>query len=152
MKPGEVRPIAICVIKDGDRIFVGKHYDASKKEIFYRPLGGAIEFGEYGRECVIREVREEAEKEIKNLAYLGVIENIFVYDGKPGHEIVMVFQANFVDDRMYEVGQLGCRNDGEEFDAMWKPMSEFREGKAPLYPAGLLAFLDKTAKSGSDSK
>lgn len=146
MKPGEVRPIAICVIKDKDRIFAGKHYDPSKKETFYRPLGGAIEFREYGRECVIREIREEAAKEIKDLVYLGVIENIFVYDGKPGHEIVLVFQADFVDRHMHEVSSIRCRNNGEEFDAMWKPMSEFREGKAPLYPEGLLKFLDKMVK------
>lgn len=143
MKPKQVRPIAICIIIEGDRIFVGEHYDPSKKETFYRPLGGAIEFGEYGRESVIREIREEAVKEIKDLVYLGMIENIFIYDGKPGHEIVLVYQANFVDARMYEVSSIRCRNNGEEFDALWKPLSEFREGKAPLYPKGLLDMLDK---------
>jgi len=146
MKPGEVRPIAICVITDGDRIFAGKHYDPSKKETFYRPLGGAIEFREYGRECVIREIREEAAKEIKDLVYLGVIENIFVCDGQPGHEIVLVYQANFVDPDVYKVGSIRCRNNGEEFDACWKPLSEFREGKAVLYPEGLLKLVDKMVK------
>ncbi len=143
MKPGQVRPIAICIIRDKDKIFVGKHYDPSKKEIFYRPLGGAIEFGEYGRECVPREIHEEVAREIKDLTYLGVVENIFVYSGKPGHEIVLVFQADFADAKMYEVESLRCRNNGEEFDALWKPMSEFREGKAPLYPEGLLDLMDK---------
>lgn len=125
---------------------MGEHYDPTKKEIFYRPLGGALEFGEYGRECVIREIREEAAKEIKDLAYLGMIENIFVYDGKPGHEIVMVYQANFVDPRTYEVSSIRCRNNGEEFIALWKPMNEFREDKAPLYPKGLLELLDENPK------
>ncbi len=143
MNSGKVRSIAICVIKDEDRIFVGEHYDPSKKETFYRPLGGAIEFGEYGRECVTREIREEAEKEIKDFVCLGVIENIFVYNGKPGHEIVMVYQANFVDAQMYEVESVRCRNNGEEFVALWKPMDEFREGKVPLYPKGLIEMMDK---------
>ena len=152
MKPGQVRSIAICIIRDKDRIFVGEHYDLSKKETFYRPLGGAIEFGEYGQECVVREIREESEKEIKNLVYVGMIENIFVYDGQPGHEIVLVFQANFVDSQMYEVKSIRCRNNGEEFDALWKSLSDFREGKAPLYPEGLLKFIDKKAGDSSDSK
>jgi 8-oxo-dGTP pyrophosphatase MutT (NUDIX family) len=143
MKPGEVRSIAICVIKDKDRIFAGKHYDPSKKETFYRPLGGAIEFREYGRECVVREIEEEAAREIKNLLYLGAIENIFVYDGKPGHEIVLVYQADFVDPDVYKVESIRCQDNGEEFDAVWKSLSEFREGKAPLYPEGLLDLLDK---------
>jgi 8-oxo-dGTP pyrophosphatase MutT (NUDIX family) len=143
MKQGQVRSIAICIIRDKDRIFVGEHYDFSKKETFYRPLGGAIEFGEYGRECVVREVREEAEKEIKDLVYMGMIENIFVYHDKPEHEIVLIFQANFADSHMYEVSSIKCRNNGEEFDALWKPLSDFGEGKDPLYPEGLLDMLDR---------
>jgi len=118
-------------------------YDPIKKETFYRPLGGAIEFGEHSRESIVREIREEIGTEIEDLTYIGMIENLFVYDGKLGHEIVLVYEANFVDSHLYQVESVRCRDDGEEFVAMWKSIAEFRAGKAPLYPEGLLDLLDK---------
>ncbi|KPL03583.1 MAG: hypothetical protein AMJ73_06170 [candidate division Zixibacteria bacterium SM1_73] len=143
MKPRQIRPIAICVFRDKDRLFLMECYDPAKKEIFYRPLGGAIEFGEHSRESIVREIREEIGAEIEDLTYIGMIENLFVYDGKPGHEIVLVYEANFVDSHLYQVESLRCRDDGEEFVAVWKPIAEFRAGKSPLYPEGLLDLLDE---------
>ncbi len=143
MKPGEIRPIAICVFRDDDRIFVAQCYDPSTEETFYRPLGGAIEFGERGRECIIREVREETRAEIKDLTCVGTIENIFTFDGKPGHEIVLVYEGSFVDPHLYDVESVSCRDDDGEFVALWKSIEEFKMGKAILYPEGLLDLLDK---------
>ncbi len=142
MKQGEIRPIAICVLRDGDRIFVGQYYDPTKGETFHRPLGGAVRFGEYTRECIVREVWEEMGVGIKDLTYLATIENIFTFDGKPGHEIVLVYEGNFVDPRLYEVESLMCRDDGGEFIGLWKSLEEFRRGEAILYPEGLLDLLN----------
>jgi len=143
MKPGQIRPIVISVFRDGNRLFLAEYHDPSSGERFYRPLGGAIAFGEHSRECIVREIREEMGAEITGLTYVGVIENIFFFDGKPGHEIVLVYEANFVDPRLYEVESVRCRENGGEFVAVWKPIAEFRDGKAPLYPEGLLDLLDK---------
>ena len=143
MKPGQIRPIVICVFRDGDRTFVAEYHDLSSGVRFYRPLGGTIGFGEHSRECIVREMREEMGAEIKDLTYVGMIENIFTFDGKPGHEIVLVYEANFVDPRLYEVESFRCRDDGGEFVAAWKSIDEFRAEKAPLYPEGLLDLLDK---------
>jgi ADP-ribose pyrophosphatase YjhB (NUDIX family) len=143
MKPGEIRPITVCIFRDGDRIFVAEYHDPSLGEVFYRPLGGAIAFGEHSRDCIVREMREEMEVEIVDLAYVGTIENIFTYDGQPGHEIVLVYEASFADPRLYEVEAVRCRDDGGEFVGVWKPIDEFRSGKAPLYPEGLLDLLDE---------
>ena len=143
MIPGQIRPIVISVFRDGDRLFLAEYHDPSSGEKFYRPLGGAIAFGEHSRECIVREIREEMGSEITGLTYVGVIENIFFFDGKPGHEIVLVYEANFVDARLYEVESVRCRENGGEFVAVWKPIAEFRAGKAPLYPEGLLDLLDK---------
>lgn len=46
MNPGVVRPVAICLIRKGDAILVLEGRDEVKGETFYRPLGGAVEFGE----------------------------------------------------------------------------------------------------------
>jgi 8-oxo-dGTP pyrophosphatase MutT (NUDIX family) len=143
MNPGEIRPIAICVFRKKDRIFVAEYYDPSRKLTFYRPLGGAIIFGESSRECIIREIREEMGAEIKDITYVGMIENIFIFDNNPGHEIVLVYEASFADLQLYDVEKIACRDDGGEFVAVWKPLEEFRTEKAPLYPEGLLDLLDE---------
>jgi hypothetical protein len=44
----QIRPIALCVFHNNNRILVFEGYDKAKDEIFYRPLGGGIEFGEKG--------------------------------------------------------------------------------------------------------
>ncbi|UCB53556.1 MAG: NUDIX hydrolase [Candidatus Zixiibacteriota bacterium] len=146
MKPGQIRPIAICVFRNKGKLLVGEHFDPTKKETFYRPLGGAIVFGERGRDCVIREIREEMAAEIKDLTYLDTIENVFTYDGKPGHEIVLVYEGNLVDSRLYEAESIRCKENGDEFTAVWKSMKTFRVGEASLYPEGLLESLEKKTK------
>ena len=143
MNPGEIRPIAVCVFRNGDKIFVAEYYDPSRDLTFYRPLGGAIEFGECSQECIIREIKEEMGVEIKDITYIGVIENFFTYNNKPGHEIVLVYEATFVDPPLYEVESVECQDDDGTFIGMWKSLAEFRNGKGPLYPEGLLDLLDK---------
>jgi 8-oxo-dGTP pyrophosphatase MutT (NUDIX family) len=151
MKPGEVRPIVICVFRDEDRLFVTEGYDSHKKETFYRPLGGAIEFGEHSRESIVREIREEMGVQIRDLSYVGMIENIFTYDGKPGHEIVLVYEASFVDSLLYKLKSVRLKDNGDWLVAMWKTLADFRAGSAILYPEGLLDFLDRKTKRRSDS-
>ncbi len=142
MKPGEIRPIAVCVFRDDDRIFVGKYCGALTGETFYRPLGGAIRSGELSRETIARELREEMGAEVKDVSYVGVLESLFTYEGKPGHEIVLVYEASFAATSIHSMGSVTCDDDGE-FVACWKSVSGFRAGKQILYPEGLLDLLDR---------
>ena len=143
MLPGQVRPIATCVFRDHGRIFVGQHYDPTKGEKFYRPLGGAIEFGEHSQDSIIREIQEEMEAEIGDLSHVGTIENIFTFDDKPGHEIVLVYEARFLEPDLYEVESVRCRDDDADFVAQWKRVDDFRAGEAILCPEGLLELLNE---------
>jgi len=61
-KKKRVRPLAICVVRRGDEILVSEGYDASKQQRYYRPLGGAIDFGETGQAAAARELQEEIAK------------------------------------------------------------------------------------------
>ena len=141
MKPNNIRPIAICVFKDGERIFIAESFDPAKKQTFYRPLGGAIEFGERGAAAVVREVWEEVRLEVEKVRYLGALENIFTYNEEAGHEIVLVYTGEFTDRTMYQkVWMTGQEGDGAFFKAMWMNLNEFGPD-APLYPEGLLEML-----------
>jgi 8-oxo-dGTP pyrophosphatase MutT (NUDIX family) len=123
-------------------------YDPIKKENFYRPLGGGIEFGEPGSETVCRELMEEINVEVdpQSLKYLGTLENIFTFNGEPGHEIVLIFDGALKEPGLYDRTMIvGQEADGEEFRAVWKHIDEFGEGKSILYPTGLLEMLQGTA-------
>lgn len=140
-----IRPIALCVFRNNNRILVAKGYDPVKKQTFYRPLGGRIEFGEWSHETVCRELMEEISVEVKpdSLKYLGTLENIFIFNGIPGHEIVMVFDGELSLPKLYDQAIiLGNEADiNKTFTALWKGLEEFGVGKSILYPTGLLEML-----------
>jgi 8-oxo-dGTP pyrophosphatase MutT (NUDIX family) len=142
MQVQQIRPIVICVFRDGDRMLVAEYRDPWHAGPYYRPLGGGIEFGERIQECIVREIREEIGAEILDLQYLGVVENIYSEGGKPQHQLVFVYEARFPDLRFYQAPAVESRV--EEFAvALWKPIDEFRTGAAQIYPPGLFELLDK---------
>lgn len=59
--------------------------------------GGHIEFGETGREALVREIREEMGVDATAGRFLGVVENSFMQHGKPHAEINLVYELGFAD-------------------------------------------------------
>jgi len=150
MKPGQIRPIALCLFRHADKLLAFEGYDEIKRQTFYRPLGGAIEFGEYSQETIAREIREELGAEVAGVRYLCTLENVFTYNGQPGHEIVLVYDGVFTDPALYQRERLEGREDsGEAFVARWVPLDLFTSGGPPLYPTGLL---EQLASSAFESK
>jgi ADP-ribose pyrophosphatase YjhB (NUDIX family) len=143
LKKNRIRVLSLGIFRRGDSIFVAEGYDPTKAETFYRPLGGGVEFGEQASDTLIREMREETGLEVANLRYAGVCENIFTYLGERGHEIVLLYEADFADPAVYENDEVICQeDDGLAFKAVWKPISEFGKDKdGPLYPDGLTELL-----------
>jgi len=142
MLPEAIRPIAICVCRSGDRILVAEGRDSKKNRVFYRPLGGTIEFGEHGEEAVRREFREEIRSDLTDVRYLGTLENIFVYEGRRGHEIVLVYDGRLVDPSLYTRETIQGDESGHHFKAVWKRLDEFDPGGSPVYPDGLLELIE----------
>ena len=146
MKPNAIRPIAICIFQHDGRILAAEGYDPLKQQHFYRPLGGAIEFGEYSADTIVRELREELGAEVTDLRYLGALENVFFYNGQAGHEIVMVYDGAFADRAFYEQPWLdGAEDSGATFRAVWLPLADCRRpGAPPVYPTGLLELIEQS--------
>jgi 8-oxo-dGTP pyrophosphatase MutT (NUDIX family) len=140
MREEKIRPIAICVCRDGDRILVTEFHE--KDRLYYRPLGGTIEFGERGEETVRREFREEIAMELTKVRYLGTLENIYVAGGARGHEIVLVYDGRLSDLELYKMEVVQGDELGQPFRAVWKRLDEFGPGKPPVYPDGLLELLE----------
>jgi ADP-ribose pyrophosphatase YjhB (NUDIX family) len=136
-----IRPIAICVCRDGERILVAEYCE--KGRLYYRPLGGAIEFGERGEETVRRELREEIAADLTEVRYLGVLENIYANEGLRAHQIVLVYDGRLTDVSLYEKEVIQGDELGAPFKAVWKRLDEFGPEKPPVYPDGLLELLNR---------
>ena len=139
----------VCVFRNGGRILVGDAYDATKKELFYCPPGGRVEFGELSAEALRREMREELGSEIMNPRLLGVLENRFSFNGQQGHEIVFVYDAELEQKALYSVDRFKAHeSNGEAFNALWLNLNAIGPDTPPVYPAGLIALL----KSGQPAQ
>ena len=100
----------VCVI-DG-KILLCK---AKGGKTTYLP-GGHIEFGETGRQALVREIKEELGVDSTTGAFLGVVENSFLQHGKPHAEINLVYELSLAE------GDVRAREDWIEFE--WRPLSD----------------------------
>lgn len=131
---GKIRVIVLGLIRSGDRIFVSECYDPVKQETFYRALGGGLEFGEHSIDALQREFQEEIQAELTNIKYLACLENIFVFNGQTGHELIQLYQCEFVEPKFYQLESLAFADGEWEFTALWMPIDRFRSGELRLVP------------------
>jgi 8-oxo-dGTP pyrophosphatase MutT (NUDIX family) len=148
MKKNRLRVLAICVFYHQGKILAAEGEDKLKQQRFYRPLGGAIEFGETSREALIREIREEIGAETRRLRLLGWLENIFTFNGDQGHEIVAVYDGDLADPRLYltdGISGIEDEDSAKPFRAVWISLAEAQvPGAAPVYPDGIIDLLVKS--------
>lgn len=135
-----IRVIAICVFREREKILVSEAFDTVKQGRFARPLGGAVEPGETAARAIAREIREELAEDVTDLRMLGVLENIFEYEGRPGHEIVFVFDGRFADPSVHSRAELTVRESGWATSATWRSLGSFGP-ECRLVPEGLAGLL-----------
>ena len=133
-KPGEIRILALGIIRQGDRIFISEGYDPVKQQTFYRAMGGGVEFGETSRAALQREFQEEIQAGLSNIKYLGCQENLFTFNGLPGHEIMFVYQCDFVDAKFYQLEEIDFAEGKRKKRALWVEIDRFRSGELKLVP------------------
>jgi ADP-ribose pyrophosphatase YjhB (NUDIX family) len=118
--------------RDG-ALLVSEHTDPARAP-FHRPLGGHVEFGEYALDAVHREFLEEIGQALAAVRLLGVLENIFQWNGASQHEIVFMFAAELANPAAYEIAEQYIL---DEIDSptrvIWRAPGA---ASPPLYPAG----------------
>jgi ADP-ribose pyrophosphatase YjhB (NUDIX family) len=140
--PQYIRPLALVLVRrDDGAILAAPGFDRVKQQRFYRPLGGAIEFGERAEDAARRELQEELSAELTDLRLLGTFENLFTYQGRQGHELIWLYEARFTDHSLNDRDVVIADESGSKFEVHWVPVETFLRGEAPLYPDGLLALL-----------
>ena len=93
-----------------------------------------------------REFLEELDVVLGRVELLGVVENIFEYEGTPGHEIVHVFAVESTDlDTVPLDAQLQVLDEGST--VRWV---EIETADRPFYPTGILPMITaQTSASAS---
>ena len=82
--------------------------------------GGHIEFGETGREALVREMKEETGLAVSTGRFLGVVENSFMQHGKPHAEINLVYEMALAQPD----AEVSAKEDWIDF--LWCPLGELR--------------------------
>lgn len=142
MPEHRIRHLAICIFHHEGKILVNPFHDPVKQQLLFRPLGGGVEFGEKSSEAIVREIREELDVPIRDVRLLGTLESIFTYLGKPGHEVVQVYDARFEDPALYDKQWLeGQESNGERFRAVWRDSASL-SAEGTLVPEGLYELLN----------
>lgn len=137
----KVRVIALAVIKHQGRIFLSQGYDPVKESTFYRAMGGGIKFGEYSLDGLKREFQEEINAELTNIKYLGCIENIFSYSGQQGHEIIQLYQCDFVDPEFYNRDRIDFSEGERQKVAVWVDLEQCKSGELRVVPEQFLDYI-----------
>ncbi len=130
-----IRTKAMCIIEHHGKLLVSTNEDPITGQHFYRLLGGGVEFGETGEIAVRREIMEELGSELVNLKLATILENIFVYDGKQGHEIVFLYIGDLSRKELYSQTSIRVIESTYELEAIWVPIEELKPNNIQLYPA-----------------
>ncbi|MDA4894536.1 NUDIX domain-containing protein [Streptomyces sp. MS2A] len=130
-----VKAMIVAPNDDGSRHLVSRNAPTSENPLgYHRLIGGSVELGETHQEAIIREVDEELGARILNLTHLGIVENIFRYNGELGHEIVALYTGKLEPAPADEGGTL-TESDGSVVPVVWRPFEDTNVA-VPLYPAG----------------
>jgi 8-oxo-dGTP pyrophosphatase MutT (NUDIX family) len=137
---GEIRLIACAVIRDDDRILVWDDLNPTTGEVVAVPLAGGIEFGETGEAAIRRELLEEIGAVAGAVRYLGLLEDIFEWNGQARHEVYLVYEVALTDPAFAQLEQVPVDDEGDLYVAQWRQLSAFRAGTR-LVPSGLLGLI-----------
>lgn len=135
----EIRPIVLGMLKKDNKILVSKGYDKVKSEVFYRSIGGGIEFLEDSKDALKREFKEELNIDISVGEFLGISENIFTYNGKNAHELILFYNVDIKDSDYKE--NYHIIDDNCETDAIWIDIDKFKNKELKIYPEQVLEYL-----------
>jgi len=135
----KIRNLSLVILKKDNRFLASAGFDQEKNENFYRLVGGGIEFGETSLEALKREIKEELGFELINYKLLAVIENTFSYNGKPGHEICFIYEADFKDKSNYEIEEFKILDSHDSCSAIWVDRNDLENKK--VYPEGVINYL-----------
>jgi 8-oxo-dGTP pyrophosphatase MutT (NUDIX family) len=139
-----IRVIAVGLPVREGRVLALESVEEATGQRFLRAIGGGVEFGETAAQAVRREFVEELGIEPDEVELISVTENLFSYEGEPGHEIAFIFAARgFALEEIPLDATLFVLDEGSPI--RWHEISDIDPMDFPLYPEGAPAALDAAA-------
>lgn len=135
--PDGIEVKAFCLIEHNNRWLLQEFFHPETHERYLRFLGGAVDKGEYAREAVIREIREELGSGLENVELLTVSEHIFPFQGDTRHQILFVFRGELTNTALFEQEEILIKEFGHTWRALWIEKEALREGSVPIRPGSL---------------
>lgn len=135
----EIRPIALGLAIKNNKLLVEEKFDKVKNQTFYRCLGGGIEFLEKSSDALKREFKEEINTDIVVKDFLGISENIFTFNGKNAHELILFYPIDIADSDCKDEYNIIDR--GGKFSAKWVDIDDFKNKSKILYPEEVFKYL-----------
>jgi ADP-ribose pyrophosphatase YjhB (NUDIX family) len=143
------RAKALGIIMSDNKILLeelnGEH--SKGMGLYYRPIGGSIEYGEKSDETIIREYKEEIGAEIEIISYISCLENIFTIGLNVGHEIIQIYFVKFKETTLYKHGSFKIIEGSKVTYAKWIPLKDIFDRNKILYPNGLKELLQNLLSS-----
>ncbi len=134
----EIRPIVLGIAIKNNKLLVGEGFDKTKNQTFYRCLGGGIEFLEKSSDALKREFKEEINADIIVKDFLGISENIFTYQGKRAHELILFYSIEIPDNDYMEEYHIA---DEDGCIAKWINIDEFKNRNKIIYPEEIYKYI-----------
>ena len=133
-----IRNISVGLpLRDG-HVLVLDGVDSATGKVFHRAIGGGIDFGETAEAALRREFVEELGVSLGEVTLIDVAENIFEYEGNPGHEIAHIFRVESAEiDAIPLDARLHVLDEGSP--VRWISINQTDR---PFYPAGVTRILD----------
>lgn len=135
----EIRPVVLGLAIKDNKLLVSEGFDNVKKQTFYRCLGGGIEFLEKSTDALEREFKEEITIDIVIKDFLGISENIFTFEGKRAHELILFYSIE-ISDENYQA-EYKVIDDNSASIAKWIDINEFKNKKKILYPEEVFKYI-----------
>ena len=137
MKSPRLRAEAMILNEDHSKVLV----QCDENESFYRFPGGSIEFGETGKEAIMRELMEEYDLKV-NVQELAIVnEQIFEWNNKKGHQCTLIHWGTVREVVTNEIRH----KEHEDIILIWKSIEELKA--KPTYPEGILSYLEENNRN-----
>jgi ADP-ribose pyrophosphatase YjhB (NUDIX family) len=146
----KVKAFAVLLNQARDAHLVWRGSDPTKSPAdFHRLLGGHVEFREATTDAIRREILEETAADLQEPRLLGVLENRFVYDGEPGHEIVFVYSGSLNPPEPVPAEGGWLSDNDAPIWVEWRPLTADRP-TIPLYPGGVETLIEALVANVGD--